>query len=406
MPIAVSTAMVIGAAISAAVTAASTAFNAYETGKTNEQNKDLYEDSLAANKEVAQNGLTWKVQDAKRAGLSPLAALNSSTHGNLVSATTPTMQAPQADLSALLASLSSMSNEYASDETKKEIAEIESETDLEGHRQDNETRLKIARLTAENNLDMCKRNIASSEKVAQGQLDEKARENDNALNLDFLKFSRSYSLQLEQSEYEQTIKGQERQLESYYSTAKNLSNMCQLLDVPFEIREYPVKDEKDVDSMNMLNDATFRRVTDAYETYDGWRNSPDRTNEDFSIAFSHSTSKNSTRWKQQSVDASGNVGVSGITGNTGNLLGNFPAVGGGIGATNGEGSGEGSAITNSYTKDKSNSQMKLSELFRSVNGRNKTMVYYVPRYENTFYHKLAAGDWSGRSYKSGSIYGK
>lgn len=397
--------LTIAALGSLAVSAISSAYNAWSTSRTNESNQKWTEEQNDLNYERATQSLQTKVADARKAGLSPLAALGST--GTQI--TTPLQyqaQAPQLDVSQMLASMTSLSNEYQSDETKKAIAELQADTSYKTTAQDNATRLRINRLTLQNNLDIAKANIASQEKIAQGQLDEQARQADNRLNLDFLKFNQSYALELENSRYQSSVKDQEMQLKAYYNTADNLGAMCKSIGVPFRVEQYDVKDSKDIESLNDLNSATFKRISDAYDVYDKWRNSTDRTNEDFAKAFNHSTAKGSAHWKDSSLGANFNAN-SPITGNTGNMLG---ALGAGAGVNGSQGSGESSdsSLSNGYTFDKSKSEMKLSELFRNVKDGatgqyNKPVTYYVPRYQNSFFRNFGAVGWSPKDYKYGSI---
>lgn len=398
-------AYIIPAVITAVGSVVGGVINWLGTKHANEESLDYARDANAESWEHSQVALQTKVADAKKAGLSPLAALGST--GSQV--TTPLQyqaQAPQMDFSQLLSSITSLSNEYNSNETKKAIAQLQADTSYKTTTQDNATRLKINRLTLENNLDIAKRNISSQEKIAQGQLDEQARQADNRLNLDFLKFNQSYALELENSRYQSAVKDQEIQLKAYYNTADNLGAMCKALDVPFRVEQYDVKDSKDIESLNDLNSATFKRISDAYDVYDKWRNSTDRTNEDFAKAFNHSTAKGSAHWKDSSLGANFNAN-SPITGNTGNMLGSLGA-GAGVNGSQGSGESSDSSLSNGYTFDKSKSDMKLSELFRNIKDGatgqyNKPITYYVPRYQNSFYRNFGAVGWSPRSYERGSI---
>lgn len=397
--------LTIAALGSLAVSAISAGYNAWSSSHTNTSNQNWTEAQNDLNYERATQALQTKVADARKAGLSPLAALG--TTGTQIS--TPlqySAQAPQMDVSQMLASMTSLSNEYQADETKKAIAKLQSDTSYKTNANNNATMLRINRLTLDNNLDIAKKNIASQEKIAQGQLDEQARQADNRLNLDFMKFNQSYALELENSRYQSTVRDQETQLKAYYNTADNLGAMCKSLDVPFRVEQYDVKGPEDMDSLNQLNSATFKRISDAYDVYDKWRNSTDRTNEDFAKAFAHSNSKGSAHWKDSSLGANFNAN-SPITGNTGNMLGSLGA-GAGVNGSVGSGESSDSSLSNSYTFDKSKSSLKLSELFRNVKDGatgqyNKSITYYVPRYQNSFYKNLGAVGWSPRSYRSGSI---
>jgi len=50
------------------------------TKETNRNNQDMAEKDRAMQREFAQQGIRWKVEDAKKAGIHPLAALGASTH--------------------------------------------------------------------------------------------------------------------------------------------------------------------------------------------------------------------------------------------------------------------------------------------------------------------------------------
>lgn len=397
--------LTIAALGSLAVSAISAGYNAWSASRTNTSNQNWTEAQNDLNYERATQALQTKVADARKAGLSPLAALG--TTGTQIS--TPLQyqaQAPQMDVSQMLASMTSLSNEYQADETKKAIAKLQSDTSYKTNANNNATMLRINRLTLDNNLDIAKRNIASQEKIAQGQLDEQARQADNRLNLDFMKFNQSYALELENSRYQSAVKDQELQLKAYYNTADNLGAMCKSIDVPFRVEQYDIIGPEDMEDLNKLNSATFKRISDAYDVYDKWRNSNDRTNEDFAKAFNHSTSKGSAHWKDSSLGANFNAN-SPITGNTGNMLGSLGA-GAGVNGSQGSGESSDSSLSNGYTFDKSKSEMKLSELFRNIKDGatgqyNKPITYYVPRYQNSFYRNLGVVGWSPRSYKSGSI---
>lgn len=71
--------MPLGALIGAGASLIGGAINARSQRKANEVNQHQLEQSYAQQKEFAQHGIRWRVEDAKRAGLHPLAALGAQT---------------------------------------------------------------------------------------------------------------------------------------------------------------------------------------------------------------------------------------------------------------------------------------------------------------------------------------
>lgn len=264
----VAAAMVITAVISSVVSAASTAYNGYQTDKTNAQNKDLYNQSLEANKEVAQNGLSWKVQDAERAGLSPLAALNSSTHGNLVSSTNPTMQAPQADPSALISSLTSMSNEYASDETRKQVEASQAKTARTGFRKDK----YIAELNAKLNEEIAQNRLNFDKDKAENELNEQIREYNNTYALDLQKFNTTQRTQYDLLETEITERTAKR-LESVADTqSKVLADFAKNNGVYIRQQPFYITDENSFNEwLTLDNDFSDNFASSNKALYDAFQ---------------------------------------------------------------------------------------------------------------------------------------
>lgn len=293
-------AMVVTAAISAAITAASTAFNGYETDKTNAQNKDLYNQGLAANKEVAQNGLTWKVQDAERAGLSPLAALGSTTHGNLVSASNPQMQAPQADPSALISSLTSMSNEYASDETRKQVEASQAQTARKGFAKDK----YIAELNAQLNEEIAKNRLNFDKDKAENELNEQIRQYNNTYALDLQKFNVSQRTQYDLLETEITERTAKR-LESVADTqSKVLSDFARNNGIYIRQQPFYITDEKTFNEwLTLDNDFSDNFSSSNKALYDAFQamTPEERFN------YVNSVSSKSKGWNA-GLNASGDVG--------------------------------------------------------------------------------------------------
>ena len=164
--------LVITAIIGGAIALTGTIINAVETEKKNEENKALQEKANAENLDLAKNGLQYKVDDAVKAGFSPLAALGANgLQSGIVSA--PTVQS--ADYSGLSSfgnsMFSTMINKHTSekqlDETKRhnisteglenqknEIAKLQIDSDV-----------KIKMMSLNNALTIARENINSQESI-------------------------------------------------------------------------------------------------------------------------------------------------------------------------------------------------------------------------------------------------
>lgn len=64
----------------------------HENQKQRQQEDEMFEKNAALQREFARMGIRWKVEDAKAAGIHPLAALGASTHG-----ASPSFQVGEAD---------------------------------------------------------------------------------------------------------------------------------------------------------------------------------------------------------------------------------------------------------------------------------------------------------------------
>lgn len=387
---------IIGAAIIAGIAGITQGIvNAASTSKTNKENQDWTEAQNEETWEHSKVSLQTKVADAKAAGLSPLAALGSSG-SQIVTPLQYQAQAPQMDLSQMMSSLTSLSSEYSSNDTKEYIARLQAQTSADNTDKNNAMKYKIAKLEVDNAMDMCKSNIASQEKIAQGQLDEQARQADNRLNVDMKRILMDYDFMLENAKYEQAIKNQDNQLKAYWETADSLKQFCNNFDIPFRVLNYTVKSEDDFQELLKLNHKTISTVMSNYEIYSNWRNSSDRKPEDFYKAFSKSDTKSESHTKN--VDAGTSFGSSQVFGNTGNAL-KVPSLGINIGG--GVTDSELKGMSESYQNTRMSQDFNFKRLFTQDGQRG--IVYYVPRYENNFYQKSHYSFDKVKAYKSGSI---
>lgn len=231
---------------SLAISAISGIYNAYQTNKTNKENRDFVESTNADTYEHEKEALQTKVADAQKAGLSPLAALGSS--GTQV--TTPLQyqaQTPQMDVSQMLSSLTSLSNEYNSDKTRKEIAKLETDTTKKGF----ENSWKIAQLTARNTRQMALENRRSVEKIEDAKLKQQAifQEQNLAIAMDGIKAQYDLANQKIDSE------NADRLYKSYMSTADSLKAFSNQSGVHIQFRVLPVTKDNEKNYYQALNEA-------------------------------------------------------------------------------------------------------------------------------------------------------
>lgn len=109
----------------------------------------LNDQNYEAQKEFAQHGIRWKVEDAKAAGIHPLYALGSAT--NPFSASYASSSAPQSDVSQWANLGSNIGRAVAAKQTNMErLQERLLETQIEGQEIDNMARAsEVARRTAQ-----------------------------------------------------------------------------------------------------------------------------------------------------------------------------------------------------------------------------------------------------------------
>lgn len=385
----IAAAMVVTALVSAVVSAASTAYNGYQTNKTNQQNADLYYEGLEANTEVAQNGLTWKVQDAKRAGLSPLAALNSSTHGNLVSATTPTMQASQSDPSSLLSSLSSMSNEYASDQTRKEVEASQAKTARKGFAKDK----YIAELNANLNEEIAKNRLAFDKDKAENELNEQIRQYNNTYALDLQKFNTSQRTQYDLLETDITERTAKR-LESVSDTqSKTLAEFAKNNGVYIRQQPFYITDEATFNEwLTLDNDFSDNFASSNKALYDAFQAMSDEER----YNYVNSVSSKSKGWNA-GVNASGELGSSNSESISESVRSKLDGLNGNI--TQGKTKGnlasmlfKGAGVSGGYNSSESSSNARNKSSFEDKSRNSeyfRGLVYYRPVFTDAFVQKFS-----------------
>lgn len=369
----IGTAVLIGSAIAGLAGGVMQAITNYKgTKDANQANLDYAEQQNEESWEHSKIALQTKVADAKAAGLSPLAALNSSG----AQITTPTQyaaQAPQMDLSQAIASLSSASSEFSSDETKKSIAKLQANQSGTNNANDNSTKMQIAKLQAQNALEICKENITSAEKISSDQLDEQAREADNRLNFDFQTFTENYAFSLENAEYGRTRESQEQVSQACEMTAKSLSNLCSNFDIPFRVEPYDIYNKQDLEDMQIVNDHTFNRIKSRYEIYSSkFKNLSEA---DKSKGYMQSSSMSETN----SDSFGGSVGVHP------KVKGLKLPLGADLGLNRSWTDAEGNSFTKSFQKSRMAEDWDFKKLFigyDDAGNRMGTVVYHIPRFHN------------------------
>lgn len=400
--------LVASAVISAAVSAGTTYYNSKQQQAANDANIDLANQSMAANKEVAQHGLSWKVQDAQNAGLSPLAALGASTHGNIVNASTPQVQAPQANTDSLMQSLTALSNEFAHDTTLENIEGSQARTARAGFA----SQRQIARMNNETTERVADARLKFEYEQADAELAEKIRQYDNSTALDIRKYNEDNKLKWRMLDTEITENTAKRLEKVSDNEMQVLSNFCRETGIYI-----PMEDFK-IDSMAKYQE-WLQLDSDFSDNFSSANKSLNDMFKGMSAeeryAFIQRSQGKSKGWNL-GVNANGSLGSqSSTTDTTTESVGNkLPGAQGmldvlqgkkfsqgslsdrflkGIGASGGYNSSESS--TDSFQRDKLESYTRASEYF-------KGMKYYRPVFTESFLKEFAGSGTYADLYDSGS----
>lgn len=392
------------------LSAVSTAYNAWSTHNTNRENQNWTEDQNNLAYERSTQSLQTKVADAKKAGLSPLAALGSS--GTQI--TTPLQyaaQAPQMDFSQLMSSMTSLSNEYSSDETKKKIAKLEAEVSVGNNIRSLLAERQLRYMEAANNLKMCRENIASNQSIAQGQLDESARQADMKMNLEFQRVQAQYQLQAQTQSYSIEKENQQRDIDTWSKSCDYTANFCNMFGIPFERRDYIIHNDSDYKRMCELNNASMAQLGTGFKNYTEWRNDPKRKPEDFAKMWSKASAE--AKGENKGKGFSGSIGKQDIQKTNpnnlpatpdqlrqngrdvlGNLLGDvLPSVSGSYDTSSG--TYDSASDSSSRTASDLENKLQFGQMFVGDNGK---IIMYVPRYQNKGFDQF--------KWQQSSDYGK
>lgn len=282
--------------IAMATTLVSAYLNKKITDDTNQQNRDWHnedQDRLEAREDTA---LSRRVTDAKNAGLSPLAALQTGAAQSSMVQQAPA-QAWQADLSAI-------SDLAQADETTSK--EVESNEKIEQMRGENA--YKIATLEAQTQRRNCISNIvankkmnddtiASNEKIAGDKLAEEKRQfdanyiqKDNQMNLDYIKsVNNNKMLQAELQANADNFNAQQfsKIVDSNIDAQRS---WCNDMGVTFKVQEVDINTPEDWKKYQSMLSSYENRKQSIMTTYQDYRNSNKDNPE--ALASLYSKSKN------------------------------------------------------------------------------------------------------------------
>lgn len=241
----------IAPAVAAGITAAgmigNTALNNWLTNKTNEQNLDY---AMAVNK----NKYQWAVEDAKKAGLSPLAVAGGSQSGQSFTAV-----APQSDFNAGAVMDSYLSAQSSDIEAEKLAFEKKKWADTHPEQHDEfgesmENSIKVAEIAANASRENAKTAADASKysaDVAADTADKSRKSQEEMHNADLLQRIYEYGKSSEEStrQFNELLKQNDKKaaadvaLRSQGARIEEYRNLCQSLGVHVEIEYCSTVDE-------------------------------------------------------------------------------------------------------------------------------------------------------------------
>lgn len=344
--------------IAAFTTIASAAINKWISDDTNRQNREWHnedQDRLEAREDTA---LSRRVTDARNAGLSPVAALQTGAASSSMVQQSPA-QAWQADLSAL-SDLAISDNE-----TTKQVESAEKIEDMRG-----KNAYKIATLEArtqrQNSVDNIKSNekIAaanrtSNENIAANALGEQKREfdqeyiqKDNQMNLDYIKSVNNNQMLMAELQANADNFNAQQFSKIVDSNIEAQKSWCQDMGISFKVEEIDINTPED-----------WKKYISKLASYENLKQSVMSTYQDYRKANEQNPEALASLYSK-SKSGSGGVNV-GLPENM-QPLGNIGKLSAGV---NGQ-------LSSSETMSKSEYNERMS--MKALIG-NQTAVYPVPR---------------------------
>ena len=295
------------------------------------------------------------VASALNAGLSPLEAnpaAASAGAGATVSGYSPALAqvtAPQMDLSGMIGALANIDQINA----QKKIAKLQSDTskDVANLQKD------IAVMRCQADMSMCQANIANTANIAQGQLDEQARQFNVQQNNDMLKMTQQLELQYNQLNSMVEEKNLQAANDCVRSTVESIKNWSQSAGVPVNFKTITIKSDADMKRLEQLN-AQFDSDRNAgYKAYNAWINSPERTPDEVNQLYSRSKGFNRSGGANAGVNVFGSGGSAGM-----NLS-------------------EGEQSSETMQRSAQKEFITMQEFYP------KTLTYYVPSFDMKYYKR-------------------
>lgn len=279
---------------------AATALSAYLNKKfqddTNQQNRDWHnedQDRLEAREDTA---LSRRVTDAKNAGLSPLAALQTGAAQSSMVQQAPA-QSIQADLSAL-------SDLVQADETtQKEVESAEKIEDMRGKNAyqiatlEAQTQRKNAVDNIKSNEKIAAANRTSNENIAANALGEQKREfdqefiqKDNQMNLDYIKSVNNNQMLMAELQANTDNFNAQQFSKIVDSNIDAQRSWCNDMGVTFNVEEVDINTPEDWKKYQSMLTSYENRKQSVMNTYQDFRNANKDNPE--ALASLYSKSKN------------------------------------------------------------------------------------------------------------------
>lgn len=344
--------------ISLAATALSSWLNKKFQDDTNQQNRDWHnedQDRLEAREDTA---LSRRVTDARNAGLSPLAALQTGAAQSSM-----LQQAPAQSIQADLSALSDLAQ--ADETTTKEIESAEKIEDMRG-----KNAYKIATLEARTQRQNAVDNIRSNEKIASAnrksneniasnalgeqkrEFDQEYIQKDNQMNLDYIKSVNNNQMLMAELQANADNFNAEQFSKIVDSNIEAQKSWCQDMGISFKVEEIDINTPEDWKKYQSKLASYENLKQSVMSTYQDYRKANEQNPEALASLYSKSKS------------GSGGVNV-GLPENM-QPLGNIGKLSAGV---NGQ-------LSSSETMSKSEYNERMS--MKALIG-NQTAVYPVPR---------------------------
>lgn len=310
--------------------------------------QQLEQNNIQRSRDDTQNQRA--VADRLAAGLSPVGTdgLSSSVSSSFDPHVSQSI-APQQDASGYVSAI----NAAASNLTQYAIAKLQS-SDKAADRQ---TQEKLAGLQIQAQKDMCNANISANAEIE----DKRLAQEDLKMNLDYKKYLGTLDYQIKALNSAVSSRNFSVYNQANQATIDSIKNWAASAGVRVEFKPFDVNSDKDLEVIKERNSLFDSQVQAGYKSYSSWRESA--SPEQLAALYSKSSSSS----KSSALGGSLGAGVAGV--GNGSI---------GLNGSSGESIGDSETISQSNQVN----TIRMSEFFP------KTLVYYYPSYNESYYKAM------------------